>query len=301
LNRLHGNDIFYVFDLSEYEDKYGKKPNYFTTNYFILNNVNSYYEFGGDGWENIPSYDIENGTNNGLRVLYLESIIDDSKGNAPHVGNGEYDDGEEFLEYFRKLFYHALKNEEFDENAYDCDTGELNEEIGNVGFKLDVYEDNMKCWYFTDQYAEEKTRLLKLNEPENESGEIIFDGEIDNFVQVGEDAVYETTYTSKLIPNSFDIASGGTQYDEGAANSIINTKKLKIQFNGKYVLGTTFRKYLYSAILPYLKQIIPSTTILEISILGEEATLGKLEVAKAAGVTEDPVVLTKRYNVGGTC
>ena len=301
LNRLHGNDIFYVFDLSEYEDKYGKEPNYFTTNYFILNNVNSSYEFGGDGWENIPLYDIENGTNNGLRVLYLESIIDDSKGNAPHVGNGEYDDGEEFLEYFRKLFYHALKNEEFDENAYDCDTGELNEEIGNVGFKLDVYEDNMKCWYFTDQYAEEKTRLLKLNEPENESGEVIFDGEIDNFVQVGEYANYETTYTSKLIPNSFDIASGGTQYDEGAANSIINTKKLKIQFNGKYVLGTTFRKYLYSAILPYLKQIIPSTTILEISILGEEATLGKLEVAKAAGVTEDPVVLTRRYNAGGAC
>ena len=61
-------------------------------------------------------------------------------------------------------------------------------------------------------------------------------------------------------------------------------------------MGDIFRDYLYSSVLPYLKQIIPSTTLLEISILGEEASLGKFEKGKAAGLAEDSVVLTNRYN-----
>ena len=47
--------------------------------------------------------------------------------------------------------------------------------------------------------------------------------------------------------------------------------------------------------MPYLKQIIPSTTILEVSILGEESTFKKFEIPKAAGIAEDSYVLTKRY------
>ena len=47
--------------------------------------------------------------------------------------------------------------------------------------------------------------------------------------------------------------------------------------------------------MPYVKQIIPSTTILEISILGEESTFKKFEIPRVAGIAEDSYVLTKRY------
>ena len=294
LDRLHGNDIFYVYDLSEYIDKYGEQPSPNTSHYFILNDTNSGYYFKKDGddrgWENIPNYDIEHGLNDGLRVLYLESLIDDNKGNAPHIGKGMYDDGEEFLEYFRKLFYYSIKNEAFNENAYDCYTGELKtDEIEKIGFELVEQKDNMKCWYFTN--TDNNKMIYAL---EGDDGELVFTPTEDKAVKVGKDAEYDTTYKSWLEPKAFE--TGVKNYDESAAYSVINTKKLRIQFNGKYVLGDIFRDYLYSSVLPYLKQIIPSTTLLEISILGEEASLGKFEKGKAAGLAEDSVVLTNRYN-----
>ena len=60
-------------------------------------------------------------------------------------------------------------------------------------------------------------------------------------------------------------------------------------------MSDVFRKFIISSVMPYLKQIIPSTTILEISILGEESTFKKFEIPKAAGIAEDSYVLTKRY------
>jgi hypothetical protein len=60
--------------------------------------------------------------------------------------------------------------------------------------------------------------------------------------------------------------------DESAANSIINVKNLKITFANKYTDFEGFRKYLYGVILPYITQLIPSTTILNVEFEGVEAS-----------------------------
>lgn len=298
LDNLSNGDIYYVYDISDYDESLD------LSHYFILNDVDYSNEISEDGWKNIPNSDISNGNMDGVKVLYLESILDDNKGNAPHTGNGHYDDGDEYLNYFRQLFYYSLKNYNFTDDAYDtCDTGEINPNIKNIGFNLVLQKDNMKCWYFKNTSS--NNDIFKLTDnTENNSGDtfgsIVFNASPDKVLKVGKEANYKTTHGSDLMPYNFtpspyDLSKNGESYDVAAADSIINIKKLRLQFNSKYALSNEFRKFIISSVMPYVKQIIPSTTILEISILGEESTFKKFEIPRVAGIAEDSYVLTKRY------
>lgn len=298
LDNLSNGDIYYVYDISDYDESLD------LSHYFIINDVDYSNEISEDGWKNIPNSDISNGNRDGVKVLYLESILDDNKGNAPHTGNGHYDDGDEYLNYFRQLFYYSLKNYNFTDDAYDtCDTGEINPNIKNIGFNLVLQKDNMKCWYFKNTSS--NNDIFKLTDnTENNSGDtfgsIVFNASPDEDLKVGKEANYKTTHGSDLMPYNFtpspyDLSKNGESYDVAAADSIINIKKLRLQFNSKYALSDEFRKFIISSVMPYVKQIIPSTTILEISILGEESTFKKFEIPRVAGIAEDSYVLTKRY------
>lgn len=298
LDNLSNGDIYYVYDISDYDESLD------LSHYFIINDVDYSNEISEDGWKNIPNSDISNGNMDGVKVLYLESILDDNKGNAPHTGNGHYDDGDEYLNYFRQLFYYSLKNYNFTDDAYDtCDTGEINPNIKNIGFNLVLQKDNMKCWYFKNTSS--NNDIFKLTDnTENNSGDtfgsIVFNASPDKDLKVGKEANYKTTHGSNLMPYNFtpspyDLSKNGESYDVAAADSIINIKKLRLQFNSKYALSNEFRKFIISSVMPYVKQIIPSTTILEISILGEESTFKKFEIPRVAGIAEDSYVLTKRY------
>ena len=59
---------------------------------------------------NMSEEDFKNNKTEALKVVYLESIIDENKGNNPHVGYGTYDDGKTYLEYFRQLFKYEIDN-----------------------------------------------------------------------------------------------------------------------------------------------------------------------------------------------
>ena len=80
----------------------------------------------------------------------------------------------------------------------------------------------------------------------------------------------EAQFKSELMPFNLETQAENSA-SEGAANSIINTKNLTITFNEKYGKEKEFNNYLFKTILPYLKQLIPSTTIFEIKIDGEGA------------------------------
>ena len=107
------------------------------------------------------------------KILYLESLVDDSKGNNPHYGKKGYDDGKEYFEYYKKLFKGAYDNDLFEayrdriagQNArihYDnrfrtAKMGDLKDKstdenygLAEVGFDLqsDLVVDNSKVWYF---------------------------------------------------------------------------------------------------------------------------------------------------------
>lgn len=120
--------------------------------YYILKDKEKSHSMSG--WKAIDENDFENDTVDAIKVVYLESIIDENRGNNPHVGYGTYDDGNTYLEYFRQLFKYEIDNNSptnqlFTSDAYNCDMSII-DDIQNCGFKVsDIIKDNVKVWYFT--------------------------------------------------------------------------------------------------------------------------------------------------------
>lgn len=310
-NELTNEEIFYVSNLDDFEEHYGRPATKEVSHYFCIPNVNDckYYDRDDEeakGWMNIPVADIEYGENYGQQVLYLESIIDSNKGNNPHVGYGKYDDGETYLDYFRQIFKNDIETDNFVDDAYDCATGEIKDEIKNYGFgDVSLQMDNAKCWFFANdkQGNSRLIPIIKGNKQEVSDGYmyttygwtndkngkyvgryITNDGytEIDGEkVKIGK--LSDGFYESQLNTYNFETeAEGGNE--EPAAYSVINTKRLKISFYGTNILYKDFEKYFNESILPYLKQIIPSTTILEIFIETEGLRYTSTKLASIEGM-----------------
>ena len=276
-------DICYVTDITDIMENYNFKDESEKNNvndfshYFILENDNlsSYlgYHKNDDkyGWKNILSPEIESGnTENGKKVIYLESLIDDTKGNNPHVGKGGYDNGNQYLSGMTDIFEYAYDNDLF---KYYSDA--QCEKIKNYKFELmkvidengneDHYiNDNQKSWYFTDNYYKHENNVKGYNEA------VEFDlhemkPENGKYVKVKNESIILNVGNGIYNPYN---PEGGNSNDEAAANSIINTKKMVIEFKPKN--GKTFKDktklFIKNRVLPYVKQMIPSTTIFEYKI-----------------------------------
>jgi hypothetical protein len=242
-----------------------------------------------EGWTAITVEDFNNKTDNVLKIVYLESIIDDYRANNPHVGYGKYDDGNEYLEYFRHLFKYEIDNSTennmlFNESAYDCSTGTVLPEINDCGFTIgDIIKDNVKTWYFTPSNFSYMELLEKENDKETYQ---ISSESLSQIINVGKLASDEgmTHFDSELSAFNFENQTENSN-DEAAANSIINVKNLKITFANKYANFEGFRTYLYGVIVPYVTQLIPSTTILNIEFEGVEASKTvQYDIAQGVGI-----------------
>jgi hypothetical protein len=113
------------------------------SHYFILKNPLLSGIIGGNensicepkiGWRNVPVSEIVNGnTEDAIRVLNIETMYPDFKGNNPHTGNDNYDFGFDYLDKFRHLFREAIKNgkcDNLDQITYN--------NIKNFGFNIQV-------------------------------------------------------------------------------------------------------------------------------------------------------------------
>ena len=317
-DNVSDGDIYYVVDTSDIETYIQNQAG--LSHYFYLHDRNGRDKIGTEGWENIRESDIKDGTGYGLNVLYLESLIDDTRGNNPHVGYGRYDNGEAYLDYFRGIFKGAVDEGQFMDNIYDCDSGEMDPAVKECGFDLTEYVDNHKVWYFTD--AEEGPKFLtyewspagqtevetvyRVNRLPMPSIEYVgmkcrYGNDIYECVpstakpenKIGKDST-DGTFGSKLETYDFETKKSGVD-SEASANSVINSKKLKITFVGFNAFVDEFRKYLETSIMPYLSQVIPSTSILDISIVGEDSQVAEIETVPIAGVVGDEQQLYEKY------
>jgi len=324
-------DIEYEFGVTGITDE--------CSNYFILRNKdysNYYSDYGIEtdevddgvdrrGWENIPQSELEmegsGMTTDAKKVLYVENIIEDKKANNPHDGYWKYDSGKEYIEYFDKIFKYSIENNNFNSNAYYCNSdrtaeyedenpcnqcNNLLDEISCIGFdnlidkngNVNYLLDNMKCWFFSDgtknidaetegvpvytKYNDEMETISGITEI-HRTVECAASGNTDLINHVGEipiDEMYDdvdcampynaTGYTettrldSEFTPFDFESDDNEGRNNESAANSIINTKGVRITFN---LCGDEEtieeRVHLYQSILKYAKQVIPSGAILE--------------------------------------
>lgn len=232
---LNVGDFFYVENLDSYYD-YDEDPNAETSNvcptgegkddcktishFFKL--VDEFYHDEFKGWKNVNCQNYSDAAeykSDLARIEYLASIISMSDGNNPHVGYGQYDDGEDFKLNMQKPFKYAYDNYMIDDP--------------------DVIDVAGKDW-FTLGNAEEERR--------DEDRETVFPKVING----------ETLFP-KVIN---DVKEAGSYY--------VNSKVLTFTWNLKQTDATNddkvtvnFKDYFFEKMVPYLIQVIPSTTILK--------------------------------------
>lgn len=180
-NKLFNGVVCYVEDITNLANMYEDGSD--TTalsHYFILENpafstILGIYsgetvEFPCKGWINVRETEYNGSSNTtpeGEKILYLESITTKERGNNPHTGKGNYDDGVEYFEYYKQLF-----KPDIDSGRYKSAEAGEQSAITVSGFKLseELIEDNdkcvivNKCGYITEQGFETE------KECEDESG-----------------------------------------------------------------------------------------------------------------------------------
>lgn len=318
-SELNEGDIYYVNDISDWRDYYKDYAQKYTeagvipSHYFYLHNVNKCYTYGdymadpdesgdtADGWQIIPEAYVRDKVGNGAQVYHLENIVNDYTGNNPHVGYGKYDEGDKYLERLGHVFSGAIDDGLFEGSVEICENGEVSDKVKEMGFELtDRLIDNVKCWYFTDtsnsnRMIELQKKYTEIVDTEGESYEIVDGYEEKAFkdvIRVGKSAVKknEVHMTSDL--EAFNLETQKTpSNDEAAANSIINTKNITIEFcKAKYNKSAEFykdfEKYLHEVVLPYMNQVVPSTSIVTIKYIGDDEFSACRNIPVITGVTK---------------
>lgn len=244
---------------SEYLRGLGENSGSAFSHYFILKNSilsphvgfvdNEYYSCYG--WRNVfvSEFDgTDDITCDGMKVLYLESIKTTFDGNNPHTGYGDYDEGDEYLQYFRQIF----KNEiEYNKFSMISDDDSMMEEIKKLGFgKCNLVEDDTKCHIFVDTTSDSVRTLLGRYDGGFINGLKPTGSKIDtDYVE------NEPFYDNLTIPE----AEIDKKYDECAAFSVINVKNITLNFN---VGGNGYLKdYIENVVIRYVEQMMPSTAI----------------------------------------
>lgn len=182
---LKEGDIYYVLNIKGAYDFYECPETDVDSHYVFFTGSTSYERkvpYSEDyNWCMVPNsaFDEEELQWYAKKILYMESIHDVSIGNNPHNGNGIYDLGRSYFDYYRQIFKGSLDNKEYDDyhdklqaaNAkrhYDnrFRTNKLPDlpditvdyHIEDIGFDFsgctdDYYNDflvndNSKVWYF---------------------------------------------------------------------------------------------------------------------------------------------------------
>ena len=240
--------IVYVTDI-ENAANYGFTGNDLS-HYFILKDKDK--STTANGWSAVKQTDLDNASaldndskKDVERIIYLESIRESTEGNNSHTGEGNYDDGKSYVNKLNSIFGGTIENNDLTRFKQ----ADIEKAISKYTFNIKTgYKDNKKCWYFGKGDGE-------WLDPEDESEGPDRDG-----MKYRDDVVNPEE---------------GPKSDEPAANSIVNLKNVDIIFyypfdeEGKTILPlkTDFEKYLLNVVMPYLEQVIPSTTIMTYDIM----------------------------------
>lgn len=257
-------DICYVAEITqaEFERYYPHSPYDATwSHYFKLTNPENVGVIGENDEGTCEGWTPINITNESWYVTYLESIIEEYRGNNPHVGFGNYDEGEGYFEYIKQIFKGAIDSDSFRDEMYTCSNGELSTGVTSQGFNIlnPRAVDNQKCWYFydKDKYNLEDQNLQKLT---LQTDGYNYNGEPMNYVD-------GPTFGMPDVRGEYggDISYVNNEKTIYQEPSAINRKNLQITFKLNTNFSSDETNYIKNTVMPYLEQMIPSTTILKIS------------------------------------
>ncbi len=124
-NQLSENDVYYIFDTTDYAD-FNEDVPFNLSHYFKIYDQYNPQRFSS--WKNIPMegnivYDREYNENgvtheDYLHAKYLNDILPTIFYNNPHTGNGEYDLGKEYFDYMHTPYKYLIDTYNFDDTKY---------------------------------------------------------------------------------------------------------------------------------------------------------------------------------------
>lgn len=222
---------------------YSDYENY--TNYFKLNNAYFSDKISNFGWSQLKNTD-EN-------YLRINSIVDNFKGNNPHTGNLNYDNGHEYLSRFDRLFKYASDNSMFDESCF-FDVDEAYEDINSIGFSGLVDTFGYSLDYTTYQHPDSKIHSF--------ADKLLSGGTIENYDLTSPNWI-------KSIPD-YEFVKDISEAD-GVTSQIMNTKVVDLKF---YLSNEEFFskecqeeiKFIQDKVMPYVEQMLPSSAIVKVKL-----------------------------------
>lgn len=158
------------------------------------------------------------------KIHELKGIIDNNKGNNPHTG--DYDNGISYVEAFNDLFkYSTFNNSRYDDSKKN----------NQYGFSTKRQHADTKVLYYHN--VDTDNELLNLDRKNQLRG------------------ANEITPHNFFISEDEDETDNKIKYNEASSLSVINSKEFHIRFSINH------ENFIETDVLPYVKQIIPSTSI----------------------------------------
>ena len=246
------------------------------TNYFSIRDAYSAGELSDFGWRQLKTTDEEYYRINNLRNI--------NTGNNPHKGSLSYDNGTSYVTQFSKLFRYSSDNNLFSERLYEKYTEEVSEIVDSFGFNM--YTDSSESAQtltYSDCYGQ--YTLLNGDGLTNKDNKVAI-----QCVQMHNTFDAATNSDSIVITEPEHDKYDGVDTGALKGETVINTKRIDINFyiyvmernELKYKYDNDRQEYLYTeeaqaqikyieeVILPYLTQMIPSSSICRINYKYQE-------------------------------
>ena len=206
------------------------------------------------------------------KMSYLDSILSTNIANNPHVGYGNYDDGNTFIEYMKLPFKYLIDNKNIQNSILDTlaecykfddiTDNKINEKDGiNKIHIMNSRQPNDKGLTDFIKYTVEKDKLTEKHTLDDDGHNLEKRWFINSKV---------LTITNNIIsPESYKVAlpimdGEKVKYPQGRVLVKEEWGKLSKDDQKKCVKHYLFDEYFKTIIMPYVMQVIPSTTILKL-------------------------------------
>ena len=206
------------------------------------------------------------------KMSYLDSILSTNIANNPHVGYGNYDDGNTFIEYMKLPFKYLIDNKNIQNSILDTlaecykfddiTDNKINEKDGiNKIHIMNSRQPNDKGLTDFIKYTVEKDKLTEKHTLDDDGHNLEKRWFINSKV---------LTITNNIIsPESYKVAlpimdGEKVKYPQGRVLVKEEWDNLSEDDQKKCVKHYLFDEYFKTIIMPYVMQVIPSTTILKL-------------------------------------
>lgn len=203
------------------------------------------------------------------KMSYLDSILSTNIANNPHVGYGNYDDGNTFIEYMKLPFKYLIDNKNIQNSILDTLAG---------CYKFEDITDE-------DKKINDKIQIMNSRQPNDKGLTDFVTYTVNGDKLVTEYGLKEDKYnlekrwfinskvltiTNNIIsPESYKVVlpimdGEKVKYSQGRFLVKEEWGELSEEDQNKCVKHYLFDEYFKTIIMPYVMQVIPSTTILKL-------------------------------------